>query len=199
MDEASREPPTCVAFCGHPRSGKSTVQGIVERLYGVVPRDDAQVIREAAMVLYGLTRAQVTTQAGKASTVEVMGRPRTVRSLLGGVGNFLIAEHGTLFKPTAALRMARRWALESNRAGAIFSFGSVRLDEARAYRDAGGLVVEVVRPGCVAARPEDDYDRSLVDLTLHNDGTLESLEAQVVAALGPRLSGRGRESDDKVR
>ena len=177
--------PTCIAICGYPRAGKSTLQDILEQSFGVLPFDDALVIREAAMAVYGLDLERVSTQAGKASAISVGGRSFTVRELLGQLGNFLIDAHGTQFKPQAALRRAREFARERELVAPVFSFASVRLDEARSYSDAGGLVVEVRRPGCSASRPEDDFDRSLVDLILHNDGTLDAFRAAISSEFTP--------------
>ena len=183
--------PTCIALCGYPKSGNSTLQAVLEHEYGVLPFDDALVIREAAMVIYDIDWAAVSTQAGKQSQITVAGTTTTVRQLLGQLGNFLVDTHGTGFKPATALRRAERFALEKGLDSPVFSFGSVRLDEARVYREAGGLVVEVVRPGCSAARPEDEYERSLVDVTIHNDGTLDELRKAISSTLGPILAPGG--------
>ena len=59
--------PTCLALVGAPEAGKTTVQGLLERLYGIEAADDSRPIRDIAIMLYGLDEHDVATAAGKAA------------------------------------------------------------------------------------------------------------------------------------
>ena len=69
----------------------------------------------------------------------------------------------------------------------VFSFGSVRREQARTYQAQGGVAVEIWNP----AKPEPDkdfdrYNRALCDATIVNDTPgLAALEAKVLAVFDP--------------
>ncbi len=155
-----------IALCGYPDCGKSTLQDYLAKKYGFEPYDDAIGIRQEAMKRHNLTWDDVSTQAGKAKNIETPQGTRQVRDLLADIGNEMIGHHGSQWKPEQALAAAKA-------AGkARVCFASVRLDEAKAYRAAGGVVLEVVRPGCAPLSSADEYDRKLVDATIMNDADL---------------------------
>jgi hypothetical protein len=61
----------------------------------------------------------------------------------------------------------------------FFVFPSVRMDQGITYRQHGGLVLEVTRPGYVPVNDFDHYDRDLVHFTVANDGEKRDLVLRV--------------------
>jgi hypothetical protein len=183
--------PPFIALCGAPGAGKTTVAEALAGIFGGQVIDDGLPLREAAMTLYGLSRDAVFTQAGKKRLVNICGETIEVRVLLGELGNMLEARHGERFLAERAIERAR------NQVGAVppfFLFPSVRKTQGHSYLEAGGVVIEVSRPGHVPVNAFDRYDESAITHRLYNDGTEGMLidEAiQLVEGLGfkPR---RGR-------
>lgn len=152
-----------IALCGAPGAGKSEAQRLLDLNFGFVPVDDSRILREAAMILYGLEDWHVSTQEGKSTYVTVGDERVTVRKLLGELGLHLEArdEHHI---PKRALEEAIK-----DHPNALLSFGSVRRDQAKVFKDTGhGLVVEIVRDGYAPVNDFDHYDTSLVDVTVVN-------------------------------
>lgn len=162
--------PRFIALCGNPKSGKSLAQEILKELYGTAPVDDGAPLREFAMQNLGLTRDQVFTQSGKLETVEILGRQWQVRELLGELGNRYEGMFGKDILPFIAINRADQAKAPS------FSFGSVRRDQGRMYQARGGIVIEIVNPGAGPSNYEfDQYDRSIVDYRVMNDGLFRGL------------------------
>lgn len=98
--------PPFIAICGAPGSGKTTVQNILEEEFGCTGVDSV-LLKETAVILYGLTWEQVSTQEGKKEEVEIMGRKWIVRDLLGGLGVMLRQMHGENFMSERTVADAR--------------------------------------------------------------------------------------------
>jgi len=160
-----------IALCGNPNSGKSTAQKILEAC-GISPIDDGRPLRDVCKIMYGLTEAQVTTQAGKAEYVTVCGETYQVRDLLGTAGKLFEERYSEQILPEAALRIAEEhWAsLPAGHRQHGYSFGSVRKVQGLTYRKhSRGVVMEIVRDGCAPSPYDfDQYDRSYVSLTVRN-------------------------------
>lgn len=154
-----------IALCGYPCSGKSTLQRYFAERYGFSAIDDAGFIRQEAMRRHSLTLEDVSTEDGKQKLIETENGVRTVRAIMADISDEFIAAYGTQYKPQQALLAAQG----QDRV----CFASVRRDEAKTYRDAGALIIEIMRPACGPLTQADDYDRTLVDITLHNDGNLQ--------------------------
>lgn len=169
--------PPFIAICGWPKTGKSTIQRILQKRWGYQPQDDGRVLREAAKILYGLTDWHVSTQEGKASKIVVCGHEVTVRFALGNLGDLLESQWGTQFIPEATLRECLApWGGDVTKAPKM-SFGSVRKDQGITYRRYGGLVVAVRREG--VDEPENAFDRfdpTQVDLWIDNPVALGAPE-----------------------
>lgn len=176
------EYPQFIALCGYPNSGKSTVQQILSEQYGVQPVDDGAFLRQAAMDWFKLTHSDTHTQEGKAKYTDICGKAWQNRDVLGTLGNILESTFGDQVVPLITLN-----GLEV-REGTIYSFGSVRKNQGLTYKAAGGIIVEIVRPGFEARYDFDEYDRSLVDFTINNDNHpvwKTSLELAVKTFMGP--------------
>lgn len=171
----ARRGPRLIALCGNPHAGKSEVQKLLEDA-GYNPVDDAWPVRDFAMRHFGLTKDDVTTQAGKDRYTEVNGVMIQNRAILGLSANSLEQQFGDHILPWMALR-----GLDGHKA---YSFGSVRRDQAKTYTAAGGCVIGVRRPGVGPTGNEfDRFDESLVDVWIDNDGTLKHLAVKVTYAL----------------
>jgi hypothetical protein len=174
--------PKFIALCGYPNSGKSTVQDILNKQYGVIPVDDGAFLRKAAMDWFNLSYSDTHTQDGKAQYTDICGKAWQNRDILGTLGSILEATFGDQVVPTITLN-----GLEVQ-PGVIYSFGSVRKNQGLTYKAAGGVVVEIVRPGFEARYDFDEYDRDLVDITINNDNHpiwKTSLELAVKSFMNP--------------
>ncbi len=155
-------PPRVIALCGHPGSGKSTAQRLLEERFGVIPVDDGWPMRDVAIEHLGFTREDVTTQEGKARTVEFAGKEFQVRWFLGEFGNCIEA----LLGPDAIPLMAAR-RLEP---GKIYSIGSCRRDQGLVWKKLGGIVVQIDNPAVAPSQYEfDRFDEGLVNCVITND------------------------------
>jgi hypothetical protein len=177
------------ALCGAPESGKSEVQKILHREFNILPVDDKRGLRDAAKVLYGLSEHDVSTQEGKKKLVTIGNKTKTVREILGELGEYL-EENDPLHFP----RMARRMA-ESEYPQERVSFGSVRMNQGLLFKDDQSLVIEVTRPGYTPMNGFDAYDPDLADVSLLNDfdpadkpGSAKRLVAEVRSKLLPYLT-----------
>lgn len=171
-----------IGICGHPQHGKSTAQRFLEPL-GVRPVDDSEPLRRLTMERYGLTWDDVSTQAGKAKVI-YSGDHRayiTVRQAIGDLGKVYEAEHGPNYWIERAIS-----AVGGD--SSPVSFGSVRMGQAHAIREAGGWVIALRDP----RRPNsthdfDQYDLDGVDRFVLNDHDLWQLEHRVVEACAEYL------------
>lgn len=172
-----------VALCGYPGAGKSTVQEIISRRFGIEPQDDGLPLRRIAMEMWGLSWEDVFTQLGKKKSIVICGKPYSIRQVLGDLGQILENYFGEQVVPEAALRCAFEQYTSTSYPVPGISFGSVRKTQGLTYRKRGGYVIEVFRPGCVANYAFDEYDKKLVNVTINNTfATVEELEEEVVRA-----------------
>jgi len=168
-----------IAICGHPQAGKTEVQKFLTRNHGVIPVDDGECLRDFGVNNLGLTPRQVETQDGKEEQIKFCGEAMTVRQFLGRLGNALEREFGEQAMPEIAL--ARMGPSILGPVALAHSFGSVRKTQGITYKKHGrGIVIKITRPGVWPSGNDFDvFDEALVDLTVHNDGTLKDLESEV--------------------
>ena len=172
-----------IALCGAPGAGKTEVQNYLRDTYGVLPVDDGHPLRDFAMRHLGLSKWHVSTQEGKASMVFLPGgKTMTVREALGELGNRV----EEVFGPDAIPEMALMQAGEPR----AYSFGSVRRQQGRVYKERGAIIIEVRRPGCVIVNEFDRYDPQYVDYVIDNNRTVEVLHRRVDYAIEELLSKR---------
>lgn len=162
----SRKYPRFVAICGNPKAGKSLAQEILSKEYNYLPVDDGHVLRDFAVRNLGMTWEQVSSQAGKSESIDILGKEWERRKLLGELGNHLEDMFGDHIMPFIATRN-----LYPN---ARYSFGSVRKNQGAFYKTLGGVVIEIMNPLAPPTGNDfDKYDVSLVDKTIINDGKLK--------------------------
>lgn len=158
--------PRFIAFCGNPKSGKSTAQEILSKDRNYLPIDDGFVLREFAVNKLGLSWDDVQTQEGKKRTTSILGKDWEHRILLGEFGKVLEDLFGEHIMPFIATRN-----LYPN---ARYSFGSVRKTQGHFFRQNGGIVIEIINPMAPpSGNAFDQYDTTAVDRTVINDGLLK--------------------------
>lgn len=161
--------PRLIAIVGHPGSGKSLVQQILQEDWNVTPVDDGYPLRQFAMEHIGLSHDDCYTQEGKRRRTFVVDRQWENRKVLGEIGAKLEELFGEHFLP---------WAAERNlpHDGRSFSFGSVRRSQPWFYKNRGGVVIEVRNP---LARPTgniwDEFDPGATDLVIDNNALMKGL------------------------
>ncbi|GLQ53578.1 hypothetical protein [Devosia nitrariae] len=160
--------PRLIGICGHPGSGKSEVQRILQSAFGYEPADDGWPLRDIAIRHFGLSLDDVTTQAGKCRWTSVTGSRMQHRDILGRLGNALEHAFGHQIMP---------WlACQSLDPGRRYSFGSVRRDQGKVYKALGGAVIGVRRLGVGPSEFEfDRFSEEIVDVWIENDGGLNHL------------------------
>lgn len=158
-----------IGICGFPKAGKSTIQEVLEDEFGLYAADDGRILRDFAKRLFGLSELDVSTQEGKKRKTEIEGVEWENRDVLGTLGRIIEQTFGELAIPNAAIReVMNNPVVRSNHRGA--SFGSVRKVQGAAYKRHGGVIIEIVRPGCGPTGYDfDEYDRSYIDRTFFND------------------------------
>jgi len=171
--------PLLIAICGRPGSGKSALQEILHRNYGIVPRDDGDVIRKHCMRIGGLSEDDVFTQSGKKRFTEVNGMNWQNRKMLGEYGRMIEQMFGENIVADLAVREAHQdWERDKSIIG--YSFGSVRRNQGVLYRKLGGIVIQVEKPGVPESGNDFDlYNTSCINYSILNDGTLKDLEGIV--------------------
>lgn len=167
--------PQIIGICGFPTHGKSTVQGFLE-LLGVEARDDGDILRRQVAEEFNLTWEDVSTQEGKMKVVPGLnGEMMTVRKLLGDYGKILEAKYGQNYIAYQAIEKLRE-DRERDKSIQPASFGSIRMNQPAAYKEKGGLIIEVLdprKPGAV--HDFDHFDRECVDVQIINDGDISAL------------------------
>jgi hypothetical protein len=188
--------PLIIAICGLPKSGKSTLQDILHRKYNVRPWDDGSILRQHMQRISGLNIEEFATQEGKKRQSIIGSVLWEHRKALGEYGNLLEAMFGENIIPEIACREIQQHFQESRDIRTlhsiergVYSCASVRRKQGVTYKKYGGIVVEVIRPGVEPTGNEfDEYDQSLVDVTLLNKGnTVEEFERQIEKSALPEM------------
>lgn len=163
-----QETPKIFAICGQPKSGKTTLAQMLKNRLGYQIIDDARPLRLIATQHFGLSLADVITQAGKSKQIEFMGRQWTVRQILGEIGNALEDKFGADIIPELAyMQMCRMMEQKSIN---HFVVPSVRRDQGVYWKSKGALVVEICNPNVPVSTFEfDQYNKSVIDIRLIND------------------------------
>lgn len=178
--------PSLVAICGNPQSGKSTLQKVLQNQFGLIPRDDGDVIRSHCMRIGNLKGSDVYTQEGKSRLTGLNGRIWQNRIMLGEYGKMLEQMFGENIVPDIAIREAlQHWDETPNPAHRGYSFGSVRRNQGRKYKEYGGVVIEVVRQNAPPSGNDfDEFDRSIVDVVVENDFATTGELTEYISRMG---------------
>jgi len=168
--------PKYIALCGWPKSGKDEVAKIFATLLNARVIDDGAPLREAAPLLFGYDEELPYSQSGKSVEVDTPNSQITVRQTLGDLGKFLEDTYGIEFMSWRAIKETTRHP------NPHFIFPSVRRSSASAFHKAGGIVVEIRRPGFDSSSHDFDwYDPTLVTHVIDNDGDLEDLRLKMLS------------------
>ena len=175
--------PTLIGLTGHAGSGKSTAAELLAK-YGYTVTHIADPIRRIAYASMPSIRRVVDAygwdQAKRISP--------EVRPTLQALGDAIRAEFGDDFLTDKAL-----FGDDSPADDDPLVVADVRTSlEATSVMWCGddsapSIIIEITRTGTTPANGhhlERGIDRDLIDLTIANDGTIEDLEAALVAALG---------------
>jgi hypothetical protein len=190
-----------VAICGHPGSGKSEIQRILHERFDITPFDDGAILRRHCMELFDMELSDVITQDGKRRFTEIGNVSWQNRKILGEYGNALETTFGSTVIAGYALRQALLDWQDRGYTGTGYSFGSVRRDQGRVYAQAGGIVLEVRRPGVApTGNIWDEHDQALVTHTFVNHmETVEQLEEDFAIFFQLVLNSVGStEADRKI-
>jgi hypothetical protein len=167
-----------IGICGWPGAGKDEVAQTLQASFGYRVVDDGACLRNAAPSLFGFDPSLPFTRQGKGEFVDTPSGSKTVRDILGTLGNLVEAEYGSHFMPFMAVRSAK---LDNAQTGHNnFVFPSVRKSQGQFYKDQGGIIIQVSRPGLEPSSHQfDKWDAANVDVFIENDGSLEDLARSV--------------------
>ena len=167
---------TLIGLYGAPGAGKDTAAGRLVITHGFRAISFAKPLYEAVAAITGLTVLELQDRRNKETPIDWIGKsPRELLQLLG-------TEFGrNMIHPDIWVRRAMRDA------GEKCVVTDVRFDnEAEAIREAGGFVFEITRPGeamiaagAAAYSSEACIDRSHINATIENNGTVRDLWAAV--------------------
>lgn len=163
--------PKIIGLCGNPTSGKTTAAEIINDVYGHEIADDGRPLRMIAINYFGLTPEQVFTQEGKLEKVTLNGREWTVREILGELGNAFEEKFGGDIIPIMSHNALPK--------GSYATFGSVRREQGKFWRDRGALILEIINPD--AGPSPYEFDRYNPDYAHHriiNDGLSRGLSKE---------------------
>ena len=163
-----------IGLCGHAGSGKSTAAKLLQA-HGYPVMHIADPIRRIAYT--SMPRIRRVVDAYGWDTAKRINPE--IRPALQSFGDALRAEFGD----DLLIRDALIW----QNAGPLV-IGDIRTDsEAQSVRNHFGTIVEITREGTSPANGhhlERGIDRTLIDVTIANDGTLQDLGAALIEALG---------------
>lgn len=181
--------PIIIALCGVPKSGKTLVQQLLHKHWGVVPWDDGDILRQHLVEISGLPIESFTTQEGKSSQSVIGDVQWEHRRALGEYGNALERMFGDQIIAHIACRRIFEHFLSQGanlglhaRKSCVYSCASVRKNQGVTYKSNGGIVVEVLRDSAAdTGNGFDLYNRDIIDLTIENhttsqDELLEQIE-----------------------
>lgn len=170
--------PRYIALCGWPTAGKDEVAASLNNHFGAVIIDDGLCLRKAVPHLFGCEPDDPFTHKGKSKVYDTIDGPHDVRWMLGELGTALEDRFGDGFMPHNAMKHADD--IRKTTRQQVFVFPSVRKTQPQYYKNKGGFVVEVQRPTAIDSGNDfDRWDQSVVDMTIHNDSTLEALDRAV--------------------
>lgn len=168
------EPMNIVALCGWPKSGKTSMAEYLRDTQGYKIIDDGLILRNFVHVAFQVPMDSLYTPEGKARTIEILGKTWEIRKILGQVGNKLEELFGENIMADIAMRQARM--MHAFTGYNKFVFPSVRKTQGQLYKQEGGLIVKMDRPGYGDSGNDfDRFDQEIVDMTIMNTGVKDAL------------------------
>ena len=175
-----------IGICGPAGAGKTTVAEILCAASMGVSIPVADPLYKGLAAMFGLSEADLSDRWMKEQAIDWIGQsPRRLLQTLGTEwGRAVVGEDIWI---TICLRRARKNLQAGYR---LVVIPDVRFEnEAVAIREAGGIIIQVTRPsGCVAGEAmrhssEGGIDESLVDVTVHNSGSMAQLRRALKATM----------------
>ena len=163
--------PAMIALTGYSRTGKSTVANVLKNNWGYVELSMGSIIKQQ---LDDLTLQHL----GFSAFTETDSEKQQIRHLLEHWGDVNYTNILDEF-----FNEVRHHAFQNNTS--VVNSRLCRLQEARSWRDMGGIVVEITRPHWNAATPWEEEvmlklrTAGLVDFEIANDGTESNLERDI--------------------
>ena len=175
-----------IGICGPAGAGKTTVAEILCAAGTGVSIPLADPLYKGLAAMFGLSEADLSDRWMKEQPIDWIGQsPRRLLQTLGTEWGRAVV--GDDIWVTICLRRAHQNLQAGFRTVVI---PDVRFEnEARAIRAAGGIIIRVTRPsGCVDGEAmrhssEGGIDESLVDVTVHNTGSMAQLRRAVKATI----------------
>jgi hypothetical protein len=167
-----------IGLCGAAGAGKDTVAGHLAINHGFRVLAFASPLYEAVAAITGMTVNELRDRSQKEEVIEWLGKSR--RELLQLLGT----EFGRgMIRDDIWIRRLMTDVVP----GKKYVITDVRFDnEAEAIREAGGVIIEVVRPGGGCLKPgaamhssEAGVDRRHITATVANCGTVRELAMNV--------------------
>jgi len=169
--------PRLVGITGRARAGKTTVAEFLVASFGYEQHSFADPIRRFTCHLLGITPAELEAAKEQAIPWIPGFSPRRLMQTLGTEwGRDMVSP--ALWIDSCLHRAAA--------APGPVVISDVRFDnEAAAIRERGGVVLRIKRDvdGVAAHRSESGVEESLIDRTIHNDGSIADLRVSVLRAL----------------
>lgn len=173
--------PKFIAICGKPLAGKSETQNILKEVFGYESVDDGEPLRKYCIDYLGASKDDVYTQEGKLRETEILGKSYTWRQILGDYGKLLEGYFGEHIMPHMAIEKLKKTGDYFDQFN--FSFGSVRKTQGHYFKSIGGVVLEIERDVPESPYDFDQYDKSIVDFTIDNNGSMDDLLSKVTEFL----------------
>ena len=161
--------PMLIGISGKAQSGKDTLGKFLCERYRCLHYYFAKPLKEGAKIMFALTDEQIEN---KEKVIEPWGiSPRTIYQRLG-------TEVGRGIDPAIWVKNAEMFVKKN--AGFTVVITDVRFDnEATFIRNRGGVVINIVRDqdDIIENRhsSEDGLRPDNIDLTIHNNGTIEDM------------------------
>lgn len=176
-----------IGLCGAAGAGKDTVAGHLAINHGFRVLAFASPLYEAVAAITGMTVNELRDRSRKEEVIEWLGKsPRELLQLLGTeFGRGMIRDDIWIRRLMMGVVPGKKYVVTD-----------VRFDnEAEAIREAGGVIIEVVRRGSGCLKPgaamhssEAGVSREHIVATLVNDGTIRQLAMNVDTAVANLLA-----------
>jgi dephospho-CoA kinase len=155
-----------IGLCGYPTVGKSAVADILVRDHGYDILETKEILRDITSLITRCPSHLMKETGFK----NLPYQRRTQREIMGEIGK-------TLEELFGADYLLRRALHREATAGRKLVIDGLRRDQALFF---DGIVLEVVSDRVSGASYDfDEYNKTKIDYTLNNSGTISDLEAEI--------------------